>query len=112
VLSLPPAFVLSQNQTLKFYEFVPTYARFDEDTLFFNAEAFSEVSQRSKERRYGVSQKTCPPKSRLQIPQGSSRSQDLEEICRKASAVHVSLSSYSIVKEQINRRETLYRPIA
>ena len=57
VLSLPPAFVLSQNQTLKFYEFVPTYARFDEDTLFINAEAFSEVSQRSKERRNGVSQK-------------------------------------------------------
>lgn len=30
---------------------------------------------------------------------------------RKASAVHVSLSSYSIVKEQI-KRKTLYRPIA
>ena len=34
-----------------------------------------------------------------------------EEICRKASAVHVSLSYYSIVKEQIQRPETPYRPI-
>jgi hypothetical protein len=44
----------------------------------------------------------------LQIPPGKIP----EEICRKASAVHVSLSQYSIVKEQINRQKTPYQPIA
>ena len=86
VLSLPPAFVLSQDQTLRFNEIDRLYlVTLDEVT----PSSTPEPSRVWMSRLY-VSSKRKPPKSRSD--RLSAVPQDL--------AVHVSLSSYSIFKER------------
>jgi hypothetical protein len=92
VLGLPPAFALSQDQTLKL----------DENFIPASHNVFDEVPPLIPQmiahlRGIGVDLKRRPPKS---LPTASLEELLLhEKAARKDSAVHVSLSSYSLVKQ-------------
>jgi hypothetical protein len=90
VLGLPPAFALSQDQTLRLDEiFIPAgHSRFDE----VRHTVRNPIARTAIEY---VDLKRVPPKSR---PAAPSR----EDAARKDSAVHVSLSSDSPVKQRGN----------
>jgi hypothetical protein len=95
VLGLPPAFALSQDQTLKFL---------DENLISAGHFTFDEVppliacTTCVALATIGVDLKRVPPKSRP--PHLTRRlASSIKDAARKDSAVHVSLSSYSLVKQ-------------
>ena len=99
VLGLPPAFALSQDQTLKLDEnFIPA----DHNVSFDEVPPFIACTICIAPAIIGVDLKRVPPKSRptaLLPRMHLSMPPPVEEAVRKDSAVHVSLSSDSLVKQ-------------
>ena len=91
VLSLPPAFVLSQDQTLKLNEF----------NLGIHRRTFDEDLQNPLNRPGITALSIRNPCSSLKTSTAESLSLagTLSSAPRRQSAVHVSLSSYALVKE-------------
>ena len=104
VLGLPPAFALSQDQTLKLDEnFTRLITTFDEVPLLCardEREHDLRLTRSTSACSKGVDLKRRPPKS-LPWPRPfrkKPKPSPFEEAARKDSAVHVSLSSDSLVK--------------
>jgi hypothetical protein len=103
VLGLPPAFALSQDQTLKLDEnFSRLITTFDEVPPLVRARSsVRAIVHRTPACRFhdkGVDLKRRPPKSRPAAPPLEDRS-SIEDTARRDSAVHVSLSSDSPIKQ-------------
>jgi hypothetical protein len=109
VLGLPPAFALSQDQTLKLDEILfRLITTFDEvppklSRAFVRPDEFDRRNVRRLREIYGVDLKRVPPKSRPAAPHGGTSTQGKRipptQATRKDSAVHVSLPSDSPVKQ-------------
>ena len=98
MLGLPPAFALSQDQTLKLDEnFIPA----DHNVSFDEVPPFIACAICIAPATIGVDLKRVPPKSRPTAAKIRDKS-PIEEAVRKDSAVHVSLSSDSLVKQPGN----------
>ena len=90
VLSLPPAFVLSQDQTLRFYEI---------DRLYWSRILTRTHRHQSTEMPDDlVSLETCTAEVSSNLEPDKPRGRQTR--VPQDSAVHVSLSSYSLVKER------------
>ena len=97
MLGLPPAFALSQDQTLKLDEIDSRQiTRFDEVHHYLIAPTIARLKDISDDL------KRRPPKSLPDRTLQKSLPFPIEEAVRKDSAVHVSLSSDSLVKQPGN----------
>ena len=100
MLGLPPAFALSQDQTLKLDEnFTRLITTFDEVPLLCardEREHDLRLTRSTSARSRGVDLKRRPPKS---LHDRNAKGFPFAKAARKDSAVHVSLSSYSPIKQ-------------
>ena len=99
VLSLPPAFALSQDQTLKLdLNFEPADHNVLTRSHHFSSTEVDELPAIHIAGNDGVTLKRVPPKSFVQ-PRKMKTEVFKYSRLRKDSAVHVSLSSSSLVKQ-------------
>jgi hypothetical protein len=103
VLSLPPAFALSQDQTLKLdLNFEPADHNVLTRSHHFSSTEVDELPAIHIAGNDGVTLKRVPPKSFVRSRSKKPKLFKCET--RKDSAVHVSLSSSSLVKQPGTRR--------